>query len=88
MSRKLARESVYKLVFEFLFLNEVNQRTFNILSSIELADSDREYMQRAYFRVIQRKKEIMQIIEELSEGLRLKESLSPTLPLLCLRFMK
>ncbi|HHU43179.1 MAG: transcription antitermination factor NusB [Bacillota bacterium] len=84
MSRKLARESVYKLVFEFLFLNEVNQRTFNILSSIELADSDREYMQRAYFGVIQKKKEIMQIIEELSEGFTLERIFKPDLAALML----
>ena len=72
------------MLFEFLFLNEVNQRTFNILSSIELADSDREYMQRAYFGVIQKKKEIMQIIEELSEGFTLERIFKPDLAALML----
>ncbi len=41
-------------------------------------------MQRAYFGVIQKKKEIMQIIEELSEGFTLERIFKPDLAALML----
>lgn len=84
MSRKLARESVYKLVFEFLFLNESNQRTFDILSSIDLAEGDRKYMERAYFGVIQKNEELIELISNLSEGFSLERIFKPDLAALML----
>ncbi|MFW5780626.1 MAG: transcription antitermination factor NusB [Bacillota bacterium] len=84
MSRKLARESVYKLVFEFLFLNESNQRTFDILSSVELADGDRAYMERAYFGIIQKREDLINMIGELSEGFTLERIFKPDLAALML----
>ena len=53
MSRKIARESIYKLIFEFLFTGEPNDYTFEILMyDKDLDDDDREYMTSVYKGVI------------------------------------
>ncbi len=71
MSRKIARESAYKLVFEFLFLKKINRKTFDILSSIELSDSDQKYMFNVYAGVVHTFDKLVAMIEELSEGFSL-----------------
>lgn len=84
MSRKIARESVYKLIFEYLFLNKANQRTFDILSSIELADTDRKYMFQVYVGVIKNYDSLIGTIDELSEGFSLERIFKPDLAALLL----
>lgn len=84
MSRKLARESVYKLIFEYLFSKKANQRTFEILTSIELAEVDKKYMLSAYTGVIKKYDELIGIIEELSEGFVLDRIFKPDLAALLL----
>ena len=68
MSRKIARESAYKLIFEFLFSKKPNQRTFEIMSSIDLAELDKKYMTQVYTGVIKNYDKLISVIEELSEG--------------------
>ncbi|NLL56838.1 MAG: transcription antitermination factor NusB [Clostridiales bacterium] len=68
MSRKLARECAYKLVFEFLFNQTVNKRTYEIFEHIDLDDNDIEYMQKAYLGVVTNYAELMDIIAKYSQG--------------------
>lgn len=84
MSRKLARESAYKLIFEYLFSKEANQRTYDILSSIELAEVDQKYMRSVYSGVVTKYDELIGIVEELSEGFALERIFKPDLAALLL----
>lgn len=68
MSRKLARECTYKLIFEFLFNKNVNKRTYEIFQHSDLDESDIDYMQKAYLGVITNFQELMSIITKYSEG--------------------
>lgn len=84
MSRKIARESVYKLVFEYLFSKKPNPRTFEILSSAELAEVDKTYMSEAYGGIIEKYDLLISEIEELSEGFSLERIFLPDLAALLL----
>lgn len=84
MSRKIARESVYKLVFEYLFSQKPNPRTFEILSSAELAEVDKTYMSEAYGGIIEKYDLLISEIEELSEGFSLERIFLPDLAALLL----
>lgn len=84
MSRKIARESVYKLIFEYLFSKKPNQRTFDILSSIELADVDKKYMSEAYSGIIEKYDWLISEIEQHSEGFSLDRIFMPDLAALLL----
>ncbi|MDD4316162.1 MAG: transcription antitermination factor NusB [Clostridia bacterium] len=84
MSRKVARESVYKLVFEYLFSKKPNRRTFDILSSAELADVDKKYMLEAYGGIMEKYDTLIAEIEELSEGFSLERIFMPDLAALLL----
>jgi N utilization substance protein B len=68
MSRKIARECTYKLVFEFLFNKKVNKRTYEIFENSNLDEKDIEYMQKTYLGVITNYDELMGIIEKYAEG--------------------
>lgn len=68
MSRKLARECTYKLVFEFLFNKTINKRTYEIFESSDLDEGDIAYMQKAYLGVVTNYNELMSIIAKYSEG--------------------
>lgn len=68
MSRKLARECTYKLVFEFLFNKTINKRTYEIFENSDLDESDVAYMQKAYLGVVTNYSELMDIISKYSEG--------------------
>ena len=53
MSRIQARETVFKLTYEYLFLKIYNKETLNSLSSVEdLEDTDREFINNAYTTII------------------------------------
>ena len=84
MSRKIARESAYKLIFEFLFSKKPNQRTFEIMSSIDLAELDKKYMTQVYTGVIKNYDKLINVIEELSEGFPLERIFKPDLAALLL----
>jgi N utilization substance protein B len=54
MGRRQAREAVYKLVFEYVFNQEVNERTFAILvSDATLTAADKEYIESTYKGIIE-----------------------------------
>ncbi len=49
MSRKNARETLYKLVFEYLFTKELNEQTEELLLlDASLSDDDKEYIRGCY----------------------------------------
>ena len=49
MSRKNARETLYKLVFEYLFTKEINEQTEGMLFlDASLSDDDKEYIRKCY----------------------------------------
>lgn len=69
MSRKIARESVYKLVFEFLFTNNANTATYELLMlDKDLAEDDRQYIKNTYRGIIHDYDELMTYISSFSRG--------------------
>ena len=49
MSRKNARETLYKLVFEYLFTKEINEQTEGmLLLDASLSDDDKDYIRKCY----------------------------------------
>lgn len=49
MSRKNARETLYKLVFEYLFTKEINEQTEEmLLLDASLSDDDKDYIRKCY----------------------------------------
>ena len=49
MSRKNARETLYKLVFEYLFTKEINEQTEGILLlDASLTEDDKDYIRKCY----------------------------------------
>lgn len=68
MSRKIARESTYKLIFEFLFSNRANKKTFDMFYALELSDRDKEYMVSTYKGVLTHYSELISTIGEFTEN--------------------
>lgn len=84
MSRKIARENTYKLIFEFLFNKTPNNRTYSVFSLGEMDDSDVAYMEKVYYGVINRYEELSEIISEYSQGFSLDRIYKPDLSALLL----
>ena len=84
MSRKIARENTYKLIFEFLFNKTPNSRTYSVFSLGEMDDSDVAYMEKGYYGVINRYEELSEIISEYSQGFSLDRIYKPDLSALLL----
>lgn len=68
MSRKVARDYAYKLIFEYIFGKEPNPRTFKIFSCADIDESDAEYLEKVYRGVISKYDELMSVIEEHSHS--------------------
>ncbi len=68
MSRKLAREYTYKLIFEFLFNLTPNTRTYGVFSNSDLDEADVMYMEKVYYGVVNSYPELKEIITEYSQG--------------------
>ncbi len=68
MSRKLAREYTYKLIFEFLFNLTPNTRTYGVFSNSDLDEADVIYMEKVYYGVVNSYQELKDIIAEYSQG--------------------
>lgn len=84
MSRKIARENTYKLIFEFLFNKTPNNRTYSVFSLGEMDDSDVAYMEKVYYGVINRYDELSEIISKYSQGFALDRIYKPDLSALLL----
>ena len=79
MSRKVARENVYKLVFEYLFSKTPNARTYSVLSCGDVDESDVSYMEKVYYGVIDKYNELVDIISKHSEGFAIDRIYKPDL---------
>ena len=94
MSRKSARETVYKLIFEYLFSkkrNTLSEEVFALDNS--LSPEDKKYIEKAYPGVIEHFDELTGIIASYSEGFTLDRIYKPDLAALLLsiyelKFMK
>jgi len=85
MSRKNARDMLYKLVFEFLFSGEANQETFDLMMlDASLTDDDRKYIETAYKGVIYYYDELLAVISEHSKGFSVSRIFKPDLASLLL----
>ena len=69
MSRKNARETLYKLVFEYLFSGELNERTEGLLLlDASLTEDDREYVRLTYQGIATRYDELCSLISKYITG--------------------
>lgn len=84
MSRKVARENTYKLIFEYLFGRTPNARTYSVLSCGDMDENDIKYMEKAYYGVIENYDELTEIIKKYSEGFALDRIFKPDLSALLL----
>lgn len=84
MSRKVARENTYKLIFEYLFGRTPNPRTYSVLSCGDMDESDILYMEKVYYGVMENYDELTETISKYSEGFALDRIFKPDLSALLL----
>ncbi len=69
MSRILARESCFKLMFEYEFLKEKNELSLlTFFDGTELTEEDKEYVSSEYDGLIKKNEEIESIIAKYLKG--------------------
>lgn len=69
MSRRVARESCFKLMFEYEFLKERNDISLSAyLESEDLTEEDREFIQNEYDGLIQNNDKLEEIISKYLKG--------------------
>lgn len=68
MSRKIAREYAYKLIFEYLFSHVKNGKTYQVFSNADLDSADIIYLDKIYSGVIEHFDELKTTIEKYSHG--------------------
>jgi N utilization substance protein B len=80
MSRKQAREDLYKLVFEFLFHGNANEETYKIITNnLDLNADDKNYLRESYIGIIANFEEITAKIEKYSKGYSIERIFKPDL---------
>lgn len=83
--RRIAREDVFKLIFEFTFYNTVNDSTRELLLLDDsLDDDDREFINSVYAGVTSRIDELNGIISSHLTGYRLERVYRPDYAVLLL----
>lgn len=83
--RRLARENVFKLVFEYTFYGLVNESTLELmLVGSDLNDDDRNYINTTYVGVVAREQELKDIIQKHLEGYVLERVYRPDYAVLLL----
>ncbi len=83
--RRLARENVFKLVFEYTFYGSVNEGTLELmLVGSNLNDDDKNYINSTYIGVITKEEELKSIIESHLEGYKLERVYRPDYAVLLL----
>lgn len=66
--RKKSRDSVYKLVYEFLFSGTENKKTLAIMTSGDMPMAEIDYITTAYKGVISKYDELKDIVAEYARG--------------------
>lgn len=83
--RRLARENVFKLVFEYTFYGSVNEGTLELmLVGSNLTEDDRNYINATYLGVVTKEVELKDIIEAHLEGYKLERVYRPDYAVLLL----
>lgn len=82
--RKKARDGVYKLIYEFLFSGEANERTFAIMTAADMPAEEFDYMKRAYYGVIEHIDELKEIVARYAVGFDIARIYKPDLAALVL----
>lgn len=80
MSRRNAREIVYKLTFEYLFYEVENTTTEELLLlDASLTDDDKDYIDRVYRGVIRNAEQIRAMVDKYSTGFAVDRIYKPDL---------
>ena len=66
--RKKSRDSVLKLIFEYLFSGEYNEKTLLIMTTGEMPMSEVDYITTVYKGVIKHFDELKEIITKYARG--------------------
>ena len=83
--RKVARETVFKLLFEHSFLNESNDAGIELLMYAEdLTEDDKEYIKRTYYGVLSSIDALKEKISARLENYRIERLYRPDLIVLML----
>ncbi len=83
--RRVARENIFKLIFEFTFYNAVNEETLGLLLvDSDLTADDRDYINSTYLGVITKEEELKGIIESHLDKYRLDRIYRPDYAVLLL----
>lgn len=78
--RKLARETAYKLIFEYSFLFEKDEETLGMLEfADDLTADDKEYIRRVYEGVISSYEGLKEKISEYLDNYRIERLYRPDL---------
>ena len=85
MSRKIARDTVYKLIFEYLFTEEKATVSLELaFLDQSLTDIDKSYILKTYSGVVEKKAELLNLISNYSEGFSAERIFKPDLACLLL----
>ena len=68
MSRKIAREYAYKLVFEYLFNHTKNTKTYDVFTNADLDAEDVKYLEKVYSGITEHFDELISVVEKYSQG--------------------
>lgn len=85
MSRRSAREVVFKLVFEFSFLKERNEKSLELfLADAKLTEDDRDYIVNTYRGIAENYDRLLAVISDCTEGYVVERIYRPDLAALIL----
>ncbi len=83
--RRVARESVFKLVFEYSFYGVANEDTLNLMSiGSDLDEDDKQYIANVYAGVMCQEESLKDVISQNLEGYTLERIYRPDYAVLLL----
>ncbi len=83
--RRVAREFVFKLLFEYTFLQVANEESLELLSfADDLTDEDKTYVRDTYYGVINNSEELKQTISDKLERYDISRLYRPDMVILLL----
>lgn len=83
--RRIARESVFKLLFEFSFYGEPNNDSLElVLLADDLSDDDKDYIKRTYLGTAAKFEELKTLISENLDNYKIERLYRPDLIVLIL----
>ena len=85
MSRRVARDSAYKLIFEYLFRKEKDDFTLELLcADSNITQADKQYIQTVYEGVMTHFDELTELISSCTTGFNPERIFKPDLAALLL----